>query len=472
MECICRLCAEKIAKEMYSIEDPDLKMKMDYVLRFPVDLKQGYSSSVCQSCSDIICKFYQFAEKVRLNQEKNIIERRLSIEQVKVESLEKFPTDLATSVDLKTIKLESVFDDQQDSGNGEDIFIEFHDDDNQQNETNKSGSYEPQEQMGKPEAKKNNIKSKEKRKREDELLQDFYKFVCEICDETVSDFTQLRHHFRKSHNLSGYVRCCKRKYFKRCYLLEHIEKHINPEASQCEICKKNYADKECLQIHKIQAHGNIEDRPFKCELCKSSFSRRSMLNNHLSTHEKAQCPQCDRILASKSSLSVHLLNVHSGKRHTKICDSCGKEFLSKGAYEHHLKKHQGIDTTEKKVQCKICHKWLAGKVIYKRHMRYIHNEKGQSFICDVCKQVYPNSRALAIHKNSVHVDATFDCTICDKKFKRSRSLKEHMANHTGEMLYNCAVCGVGMNNNGNLYTHMKKCHPNEWLSRKTKTNKN
>ncbi|XP_053685528.1 transcription factor grauzone-like isoform X2 [Sabethes cyaneus] len=463
MECVstCRLCTEKIASEPNSIKDDNFKMKIDSVFCFPIELKQGYSTSVCQMCSEIICQFYEFSENVRLNQEKlAAVEHKPSFEEVKVESVENFAStgNLDLPVDESKLKLDSVSD-EQDSG--EDIFVDFIDaTDEPDKQSNKNKSEERSHQTVEHKKKKNN-KSNEEQKREDELLQDFYKFVCEICEDSVPDFPSLRRHFRKNHNLNGYIRCCKRKFFRRCYLLEHIEKHVNPEAIRCEICNKNYADRECLQIHKTQAHGKIEDRPFKCDLCSSSFSRRNMLNNHLSTHEKAQCPQCDKILANKASLSLHLSTVHGGQRSARICDTCGKNFLSKNAYEQHLKKHQGIDTTEQKLQCSICYKWLVGKRGYQHHMQYIHNESGQSFVCDECNQTYPNSRALRLHKNSVHVDSVFSCELCGKNFKRSRSLKEHMASHTGETLYKCRFCGQGMNNNGNLYTHIKKCHRDE-----------
>ncbi|XP_053685533.1 transcription factor grauzone-like [Sabethes cyaneus] len=465
----CRLCTVEIASErgeVNSIENHDFKMKIDSVFHFPIELKHGYSTTVCQMCSDIICQFYEFSEKVRLNQEKLVgIEHKPPFVEVKGEPVEIPVTigNLNLSVDDSQFKLESVSD-EQDSG--EDIFVDFIDTtDEPDKQSNNNQSEELNHQTVEREKKKNAVKSKEEQKREDELLHDFYKFVCEICDASVPDFPSLRRHFRKNHNLSGYLRCCKKKLFKRCYLLEHIEKHTNPKAIRCEICNKNYADKECLQIHKTHAHGKIEDRPFKCDLCGSTFSRRNMLTNHMSTHEKAQCPQCDKILACKASLSVHLLRVHSGQRHARICDTCGKEFLSKSAYEQHLKKHQGIKTPEQKLQCPTCNKWLVGRLGYQRHMRYIHNESGQSFVCDVCNQTYPNSRALRIHKNEVHVDSVFNCTICGKNFKRSRSLKEHMASHTGETLYKCRFCGVGMNNNGNLYTHIKKSHSGERASK-------
>ena len=63
----------------------------------------------------------------------------------------------------------------------------------------------------------------------DKTILSFITLTCDICGVNLAKFSILKGHFRKEHNKNGYAVCCKKRYFKRCLLLEHINSHINPE---------------------------------------------------------------------------------------------------------------------------------------------------------------------------------------------------------------------------------------------------
>lgn len=65
---------------------------------------------------------------------------------------------------------------------------------------------------------------------EDEQIRNYCGLKCEICSEHFETFTDTIAHYRKVHNQRGYIICCDKKMFKRFMIVQHIMKHINPEA--------------------------------------------------------------------------------------------------------------------------------------------------------------------------------------------------------------------------------------------------
>lgn len=63
----------------------------------------------------------------------------------------------------------------------------------------------------------------------DEIIASFMKLKCEICNEEFDTFSLVWQHYRIVHNQRGYVICCNTKLSKRTRLLDHVNRHINPE---------------------------------------------------------------------------------------------------------------------------------------------------------------------------------------------------------------------------------------------------
>lgn len=84
----------------------------------------------------------------------------------------------------------------------------------------------------KPEPVVNDQKMANKKKVQDEnnKIREFFNLKCEICMEIFDSFAKLRAHYRIDHDVYGYVICCKKKIYRRCFLLEHIDWHTNPAA--------------------------------------------------------------------------------------------------------------------------------------------------------------------------------------------------------------------------------------------------
>lgn len=74
---------------------------------------------------------------------------------------------------------------------------------------------------------------KREKSEEDEKIRTWCNLYCTRCCQTFGNFPDVQSHYRTVHQENGYVMCCGRKYFRRIHLLDHIFKHINPDAFKC-----------------------------------------------------------------------------------------------------------------------------------------------------------------------------------------------------------------------------------------------
>lgn len=135
--------------------------------------------------------------------------------------------------------------------------------------------------------------------KEDAQIQEFFSMVCEICSDKFETFTKAKTHYRLVHNTSGYLTCCGKKFLRRGRVLDHIYRHLNPDAYRCDPCGKRFADKFALKNH-IENHEPLNSRAFKCSLCTSSFTKASKLGQHerlrhcSEEDKKFHCEKCNK----------------------------------------------------------------------------------------------------------------------------------------------------------------------------------
>ncbi|XP_055624596.1 transcription factor grauzone-like [Toxorhynchites rutilus septentrionalis] len=296
----------------------------------------------------------------------------------------------------------------------------------------------------------------------DELILQQYKLSCDLCTEPLEDFTELRKHYKFVHNEQGYLKCCNKKIFKKCWMVEHIQLHLNPDAFHCDICNKSYSSSKVLKEHTKEVHSPNENRPFKCETCLKPFVSHAHLNAHIMVaHGSVPCPKCPKVLASQGSLKKHLVAMH-GDGEQYVCDVCARVFRSKQCFDTHVKGHLGT-RLENKVQCSVCSVWLTDKYCLTKHIRRMHVQPDVALACELCGKQVRNQDALNCHMRRTHTESRFECDICHKKFKRPHHMREHVAiHHTGEDLYGCNHCPERFNTKNKQYMHRKTAHPVEW----------
>lgn len=82
-------------------------------------------------------------------------------------------------------------------------------------------------------SQKSNINAEERKLKtemEDAQIREYFKMMCDMCNFEFSTFLEARSHYRKIHNINGYISCCKRKFIRRGTILEHVTHHLNPDA--------------------------------------------------------------------------------------------------------------------------------------------------------------------------------------------------------------------------------------------------
>uniref|UniRef100_A0A182SDW1 C2H2-type domain-containing protein n=1 Tax=Anopheles maculatus TaxID=74869 RepID=A0A182SDW1_9DIPT len=255
------------------------------------------------------------------------------------------------------------------------------------------------------------------------LVLEHHQLTCDLCSVSLSDFSDLHKHYKFEHNAKGYLRCCNRMIYKKCWMIEHLQLHINPDTFRCEQCAKSYSSSKVLKEHMKEVHAPHTERSFPCTKCQKAFVSRSHLNAHIMVaHGTVPCPQCQKVLASQGSLRKHLVAVHGeGEKH--VCEVCARVFRSKQCFDAHRKEHEGRQH-EGKVQCDRCDVWLMNKYCLRKHMRRMHMQQAQEEVaCGTCGKTAPNREALNNHIRRSHSEKRFECNWCDKKFKRPHHMR-------------------------------------------------
>ncbi|KAM8714186.1 hypothetical protein ACLKA7_014341 [Drosophila subpalustris] len=294
----------------------------------------------------------------------------------------------------------------------------------------------------------------------DKKIAQHMRLTCSICHEGQETFLLLCKHMQQAHHRKGYAVCCNKKFYKRSFLTDHIDRHNNPEKFKCNLCGRTFADKQCLRNHELLKHQPEEEKTFMCEHCPKRYTKQYLLDQHRIIHKERNvpCDLCDRRFPNVSMLCSHVKMVHGN--YGTMCDICAQVIRGRAAFQRHQLEHAGI--TEPKVQCDICGSWHKNKYSLKKHVSR-HNGNSEESTCNICGKVSPNRSAMLSHQRYVHTaDRVHGCSVCNKKFKKAINLKEHMATHTGEVLYKCPHCPKTFNSNANQHSHRKKCHPKEF----------
>lgn len=138
---------------------------------------------------------------------------------------------------------------------------------------------------------------------ENAQIREFFNMECKICSDPVLQFEtlkQIRKHYRKIHNVAGYITCCGSTFRRRTCILDHVKYHLNPNAFLCELCDKQFRDGTGLQKHMNLVHP-LDSSEHKCKVCAKSFAKPWILAKHESSQHGPQqkdktleCDRCDK----------------------------------------------------------------------------------------------------------------------------------------------------------------------------------
>uniref|UniRef100_A0A182NIP2 C2H2-type domain-containing protein n=1 Tax=Anopheles dirus TaxID=7168 RepID=A0A182NIP2_9DIPT len=475
MDQVCNFCLGGGVSNLIALNDQELTMQIGRIFYFEVTPPPLSSGLICETCITIIEEFYQYAEQVARNQKLLRGRQHEAAAHLKTE-----PGELEDVDDLDDTAENIARDDFSITNEEESITSmeagQWSGREAQQTQSPERADREQPVESVDLKTERTDVSDKhtvgvkvnsennddESNLSPERLVLQQYKLSCDLCSAPLTDFADLRKHFKQAHNVSGYLRCCNRTIYKKCWMIEHLQLHLNPDAFRCAQCAKSYSSSKVLKEHQKEVHAPEADRAFHCTTCGKAFVSQAHLNAHIMVaHGSVRCPQCDKVLASQGSLRKHLVAVHGdGEKH--VCDVCARVFRSKQSFEMHRQNHEGR-RMEGKAQCELCAVWLTDKYCLRKHMHRMHSGSEEPIACGTCGKTVASQSALKSHIRRAHGESRFECERCAKTFKRPHHMREHMAiYHTGEELYGCLYCAERFNTKNKQYSHRKTAHPREY----------
>ncbi|XP_076004242.1 uncharacterized protein LOC142996984 [Genypterus blacodes] len=260
-------------------------------------------------------------------------------------------------------------------------------------------------------------------------------FNCPVCAITFSQSYHMTRHLRNQHGLGQYI-CtdCGKILGNWLELNAHKKTHLG-EGLICPLCDRQFKAKSLLANH-IKTHNKVKSspQPVSCAECGKVFGRMYHLKRHLETHRKStdidsyKCPNCQRSFSVLEELSKHLEN-HL-KEMSGTCPKCNKSFSSPEELESHVEVHQ------KSYFCSTCGKKFKVEYAWKKHEQ---GHKQQQFYCSLCQKHFLKLSHYKRHMQA-HEKRESKCPHCDRIFLKLTAFKFHLRTHTEERPHQCSCC--------------------------------
>ena len=128
-----------------------------------------------------------------------------------------------------------------------------------------------------------------------------------------------------------------------------------------------------------------------------NMDTQKMMNSSSTDLKKFQCPHCDKGLAHKAGLKIHILNIHEGGEKTP-CSICGKIVRN---IETHMKQAH-LSDDQKKFHCQDCGKGFIHESLLNKHKMSVHI-KAKPFKCRYgCEFRYNDISNRNAHERKTH----------------------------------------------------------------------
>ena len=314
---------------------------------------------------------------------------------------------------------------------------------------------------------------------------------CDYCSEsfpsvyTASLHIDIAHPERKEefdHKYKNYI-CVKEGCKKRYYTIKALHKHYREFHKEnirdlssyvkvkkdhyCEICDKNFRNRNNYDDHLEEHKTGIGTKLFKCDICGKKFHYRSYLTAHKKKVHfddalSCLCSHCGETMTSRRERRRH--RIRHEKENVKLDSSTIKpskpkkmtkclycEYTSSNISLHMYKEHD-----HRVVYCDLCGK-KCRETDLNRHLKRIHER--EKVLCKICGKEFASEDYLLRHMKTMHTsneEKPFKCTHCEKAFMTKKNLENHMNMHLGLKPYKCQFCGQGFQNQSNRLAHQKK----------------
>ncbi|XP_031629987.1 transcription factor grauzone-like [Contarinia nasturtii] len=501
----CRLCLtinNGNHLDIFSVNGMEMKMCEIIAEHFKceVNVLDSLPNFICQVCWHLTEAFHELYQKSKVTLE-NLLNRSIKIEP---EVNESWPSYHAVQYiedsqpEIGLIKVETILKTEQNSNNSKTIEesdsngvdpIDFDEntdesDDDSNNAENVESDVEesakekaviPTETIDKPKRKRTKAKQLkanfEKQFAENKQLFDM---SCDLCPTIFETLYEAQEHYAKEHkNPRGYIKCCNQRLIYPCFVLKHLERHINPNKYRCSQCEKVFLCNIQLTKHMKKHTEKIvpKEKNLPCNICMQLFLTQSGLDHHMRRHQERdesedgpvmkfiaenfdmKCDHCDTIFSGFHDARRHYKELHNDEKgYIKCCNIKLRELCR---VREHVLSHLDPDC----LKCDICAKSFPTGLRLARHKR--RHKMKKRFLCDCCGKSYGDKLAITRHLLSIHVNSKpkYECDICQKKFRLDSLLRNHKyAVHREKNRFStCEVCGKSFYTKFHLDKHML-CH--------------
>lgn len=280
--------------------------------------------------------------------------------------------------------------------------------------------------------------------------------------------------------------CSKCPSFPPGVLIGVLENHFrnvhayDETSSQCNICKKVFADCISLKNHVRDEHKH-EFQVKRCEHCKFGTDVLGKLRAHLLAEHPGvpaiKCKYCSAMFVGTDEMEAHMSRDHEDEEKKRTCPHCDKKFhLPTGVRKHILLFHpseadlpppvQQAEEDWQKIkgwnQCHYegCLFGSKNKTTVTKHIRIVHM-KEKNYKCDQCDKMFALRSHLNRHHDSIHNESKkpFVC-VCGSEFLRRENLRIHKFRENCENLRwdECRICNTKFPNMADYLKHMSETH--------------
>ena len=234
--------------------------------------------------------------------------------------------------------------------------------------------------------------------------------TCSICSKMCPNAKSLETHIHDKHKTAGSIVCefCSKVFDNNAYLKEHVKRmHLGISKQfkhECKLCASGkYQTEDKLQQHILDDHSGVE---YLCDQCPITFSNATLRNGHLSRvhgQKNVKCEQCDMMFFAKGLMKAHLNSVHL-KTKKKTCPVCGETFNAYSdtdGFIAHMNRHNNV----RPFSCEVCGKDFLSSGALQKHLR-AHTRPLQ---CDQCEQKFSSSTDMRRHVNRIHLGIQHEC---------------------------------------------------------------